>query len=229
MLLDHGQRGSNYFRNLKRAYAIQATALARCSRTFVTISADPTASTTVSSNIGFGSAGFDETYFKCIEQYSTMKLVTRAGRAQSIRFSTNVSGRTGEHGSVSTEHIASFQLDGSPVQILANRPLTFEEGDEVIVAGFMKRGVLSGIACLNRTRQVLESQSWLGEMIFGAVSFAIGAASALECAFQTFTGNAPKGATWVISALTCVALAGLVIWSWSNRRREAERMVTRAI
>lgn len=153
-----------------------------------------------------------------------MKLEKRAGYARKVRFATEVSGSGGEHGSVSTSHIASFELDGLPVQVTAPRPVTLEEGDEVVIAGRLKNGVFAGLASFNRTRGVLESQSWLLGMIIGVILVAISAAILVV---STYTADDLDGVVGGLMGGSFVGMLGLVFWGASSRARQAERLVKR--
>jgi uncharacterized YccA/Bax inhibitor family protein len=164
-------------------------------------------------------------YVNCVSGGHFLKLETRNGRARRIRFTTEVSGSGGEHGTVSTSHIASFELEGCPVQVTANRPLTVEDGDEVVVSGRAKDGVFVGIACFNRSRGVLDSQSWLPGMIIGMVLVGIGGLVAFVGAS---TADDLAGIAFGLMGGIFVGAIGLAIWGKSSRVRQAQELLKAA-
>lgn len=94
----------------------------------------------------------------------------RQGQAQKVRFCTHTTGTE----SVSTHHIAVFELDGVAVQMTAGRPLVLEDGDQVVVAGKNKGGVLMGYACNNLSRKIVDRSGWTASLIVGLVFSIVG-------------------------------------------------------
>lgn len=103
------------------------------------------------------------------------------GQAQKVRFLTHASG---DDGSVVTDHIATLELNGMAVQVTADRPPTIESGDDVVVAGEMRRGVFTGYACYNHTRETLDYRTWIGFMVAGLVFLAVGIAGTVVSAME---------------------------------------------
>ena len=109
------------------------------------------------------------------------------GHVQKVRFSTHT---TGNDDSVSTHHIAAFELDGIAVQVVAGRPVMMENGDEVIVAGKIRRGVLMGVACNNLSRKILDHRGWMVSLLVGVVFSLVGLVGAIGAALA----HSPFGA-----------------------------------
>ncbi len=115
----------------------------------------------------------------------------RRGQVQKVRFSTHT---TGHDDSVSTHHIASFELDGMAVQVVAGRPLMMENGDEVVVAGKIRRGVLMGVACNNLSRKILDHRGWMVSLLVGVVFILVGLVGTIGAALE----HSPIGAAFFL-------------------------------
>lgn len=89
---------------------------------------------------------------------------TVEGIAKGIRFTTEVVGTDNQ---TSTSHIAVFELDGKPIELKISESIIFSEGDKVLVAGKLKRGLFRGMAYFNITRGVKGRQSSLAYWIVG--------------------------------------------------------------
>jgi hypothetical protein len=113
------------------------------------------------------------------------------GHVQKVRFSTHT---TGNDDSVSTHHIAAFELDGIAVQVVAGRPVMMENGDEVIVAGKIRRGVLMGVACNNLSRKILDHRGWMVSLLVGVVFSLVGLVGAIGAALA----HSPFGAAFFL-------------------------------
>lgn len=105
----------------------------------------------------------------------------RRGQVQKVRFSTHT---TGYDDSVTTHHIAAFELDGIAVQVTAGRPLMMENGDKVIVAGKTRRGVLMGVACNNLSRKILDHRGWVVSLLVGVLFILVGLIGAITAAIE---------------------------------------------
>jgi hypothetical protein len=73
------------------------------------------------------------------------------GIVASLRHSTEVHG--GDHGTT-INHVAIFELSGRPVELKLPESIFISPGDEVVVAGEVKRGLFRGMAYRNRTKGV---------------------------------------------------------------------------
>jgi hypothetical protein len=80
-----------------------------------------------------------------------MEIQVIRGTVANIRHSTEVSGNDK---SVSTSHVAVFDLDGQAVEIKLRESIVLANGDQAIVAGDTKRGLFRGLAYRNVTRRV---------------------------------------------------------------------------
>jgi hypothetical protein len=144
---------------------------------------------------------------------------TRRGMARKVRFSTEVSGTSDKNGStVTTTHLAIFELDRVIVHASAMRPPTIEEGDEVVVAGRIHDGVFDAPALRNLTRCTVDHKAWVAGMVVGFVVLVVGLAWTLM--FLASRSDQP------------VALFGLIFvvgGAWAlhstNRIRAAEAAV----
>ncbi len=75
---------------------------------------------------------------------------TLRGKVSNIRHTTDV------HGSenvIATTHIAIFDLTGTPVRFEGDTAAAIDEGDEVAVAGYHRRGTFRALAFRNLTKK----------------------------------------------------------------------------
>lgn len=95
-------------------------------------------------------------------------LKTFSGTAREIRHSTDTQG---SEESVRTYQVAAFNLDNIPVHLKMDDSIFISEGDELVISGLYKRGILTGLAYKNRTRNNLVQKSPAGAYIFFGVLF----------------------------------------------------------
>jgi len=92
------------------------------------------------------------------------------GFASNIRFSTSVGGTKEQ---TSTSHVAVFEISAHPVELTLSESIFINNGDEVVVAGKLKRGLLRGMAYYNKTKGVKGKGPsgiyWLIGIVFCAV------------------------------------------------------------
>lgn len=93
------------------------------------------------------------------------------GEVAKLIFATETSG--GEHGT-STSHVATFQLSSSPVRLKMPDSMIIAEGDSIVVAGTMKRGVLNAVAYRNLTNGALGKGPVVLHFVMGAIFTIIG-------------------------------------------------------
>jgi hypothetical protein len=104
----------------------------------------------------------------------------RRGAASSVRLGSELAVHSSESGTnVSTQHYATFDLNGTPVQARASRPLTLADGDDVLLAGRMKDGVFVAGACRNLTRGTIDHESWWVGLLVGTAFVIVGVGIAL--------------------------------------------------
>lgn len=98
---------------------------------------------------------------------------TREGIVSNSRFSTEV---TGSDRSSSTSQIAIFDLDGKPVELKLPDSMVINNGDKVVAAGHLKRGLLKAYAYRNETKSVTGKNivypAYFGGIIFSLVGWA---------------------------------------------------------
>jgi hypothetical protein len=97
------------------------------------------------------------------------------GVATNIRHSTSVSGTQEQ---TSTSHVAVLEVSSRPVELTLSESIFINNGDEVIIAGQSKRGLLRGMAYYNKTKGVKGKRPagvyWLLGILFCAVFLPIG-------------------------------------------------------
>ncbi len=96
-----------------------------------------------------------------------MSLQVIRGAVANIRHSTEVSGNDK---SVSTSQVAVFDLDTQAVEIKLMESIVLSNGDQVIVAGDIRRGLFRGLAYRNQTRRV-DGKGPIGIYLFVGVVF----------------------------------------------------------
>ena len=144
---------------------------------------------------------------------------TRRGIAKNVRFSVNITGDSGKHGSsVSTTHMALFNLEGTVVHASASRPPTIEEGDEVVIAGTLHDGVFDAPAMRNLTQGTIDHLPWAMGLVLGAIFLLVGGGAAL----YFLASNSDQGVA--IVPLLFAVVGGYAVRT-SNRYRAAEACV----
>jgi hypothetical protein len=98
-------------------------------------------------------------------------LKTFQGTVSGIRHSVDTQGT--DNG-VQTYQVAAFMLDDIPVQLKMAKSIFIEDGDEVVVSGQYRRGMLSGQAYRNRTRRITGHSPVLPYVIFSILFIFIG-------------------------------------------------------
>lgn len=104
------------------------------------------------------------------------------GTVANLRNTVNVSG--GENSSVTTIHIAIFQIAGRQIKAKSNEPPMINENDQVIVVGITKKGIFNALAHKNLTTSVEGNEGWILRLRLGAFLPCIGVA-----ALSAFAGN----------------------------------------
>lgn len=90
------------------------------------------------------------------------------GTAEKVRNTTSVSGG-GNNGHISTTHISLFKLDGLQVSIRSNEPPVIDDGDAVVVAGDLDKGLLKAYAYKNLTTGVYGNEGLNIMLLFGII------------------------------------------------------------
>ncbi len=100
-----------------------------------------------------------------------MGLQLYRGKVKNIRHSVEVSG---SQNNISTSHVAVFELEGFMVELKLPDSIVINEGDEVKVAGKIKRGLFKGLAYQNVTKQVLGKGPAVLYMFLGVIFAIVG-------------------------------------------------------
>jgi hypothetical protein len=146
----------------------------------------------------------------------------RRGTASKVRFSTEVSGSSGQNGGgVSTTYLAIFELAGVVVHATASRPPTIEDGNEIIAAGKMRDGVFDAQALRNLTRGTVDHKAWLAGFLVSIIFLIVGIAWSLG--FLASRSDQPFAIIGAIVAF--IGVAGLRTYN-SVRAAEAAVRVT---
>lgn len=75
----------------------------------------------------------------------------------------------GDNSQVTTTHISIFQINEKPIKAESTEPLMINEGDEVLVAGSISKGIFNGLAYKNLTTHAEGNEGWLLMLFFGIV------------------------------------------------------------
>lgn len=92
------------------------------------------------------------------------------GVVSKVRFSTEVFG--GGESFIGSNQIATFQIEGKPVELKLPSGIIIEDGDEVVVAGSEKNGVLKAHAYKNIANGAT-GKNYIGINISFGILFAI--------------------------------------------------------
>jgi hypothetical protein len=96
---------------------------------------------------------------------------TRQGSVSKLRASIEVSGTDK---STSTTHVAYFQLGPQAVVLRAKDPPAINDGDQVKVAGMLKKGLFEALAYRNESTGVSGDSNTLAAIIVGGIFCVIG-------------------------------------------------------
>ncbi|APR67660.1 hypothetical protein CN03_12410 [Thalassolituus oleivorans] len=130
---------------------------------------------------------------------------TLRGVAQKVRFSTVVSG--GEN-HTSTSHLAVFEVNRTPVELSMPESIFLENGDEIFLAGKIKKGVFKAIAYKNLTNNVSGKGQVILPMLLGIIFTIVG------------LGTIPFGIGLIFAPV------GIYSIRYSRQMSEAYRLVT---
>jgi len=96
------------------------------------------------------------------------------GIVEKIRFSTEVSG--GEN-NTSTSHVAVFEINKKPIELKLPDSIIIENGDEVLLAGEIKKGLFKALAYKNLTNNVSGKGPVFLYMLLGVIFNIVGLAT----------------------------------------------------
>jgi hypothetical protein len=130
---------------------------------------------------------------------------TLRGAVNKVRFSTEVSG--GENG-ISTSHIAVFEINQIPVELKLPDSIILEEGDEILVAGNVKKGLFRALAYKNLNNNVSGKGQIILYMFLGIIFTLVG------------LGTIPFGIGLIFTP------AGMYMVWYSRQLSEAYNLVT---
>lgn len=89
---------------------------------------------------------------------------TLRGRVANVRHTTDVHGNENV---IATTHIAIFDLGGTPVRFEGDTAAAIDDGDEVAVAGYRRRGTFRALAFRNLTKKTEGSRLAVTYFIIG--------------------------------------------------------------
>lgn len=95
----------------------------------------------------------------------------RRGIARNVRYSIEVSGWKND---TSTNHVVVFELESKPVEVKLPDSIIIGEGDDVMIAGKRKRGLLKGFAYKNISKDAYGKGPVILYMILGIIFTIIG-------------------------------------------------------
>lgn len=96
------------------------------------------------------------------------------GIVTKLSLATHVSGT---NDSTSTDHVATFLLDTTPVRLTLPQAALISEGDTVVVAGNKKRGVLEALAYRNFNTGAMGKGAVMNHYILGSIFALVGLAT----------------------------------------------------
>lgn len=120
------------------------------------------------------------------------------GRASRVTSTIDVGGGQ-DYVPVHTTHIALFQLGARAVKVSSSDPVVINDGDEVLVAGFARRGAFDALAYRNLSTSSEGDQGWLAVLILGSMLGVLG----LGLFAQSFRG----GNWWVLAVIGAILTA----------------------
>lgn len=89
---------------------------------------------------------------------------TLRGKVSNVRHTTDVHG---QEGIIATTHVALFDLDGTAVRFEGDTAANIDDGDEVKVAGYYRRGIFRALAFRNLTKKTEGSRLAVTYFIIG--------------------------------------------------------------
>ena len=99
---------------------------------------------------------------------------TLQGRAENVRHTVHMSGHgLNRHRSVHSTHICLLTVQGRAVVIRTHQPIAINEGDQLILAGHIKRGSLQALAHHNLSNGAHSHDGIWSHLIAGPVLVAI--------------------------------------------------------
>lgn len=94
---------------------------------------------------------------------------TLRGTAEKVRNTVSVSGGGDRNSTVTTTHIALFQINNRQIKVSSTEPVLIEEGDEVVIAGSVRRGLFEALAYRNVTTGITGNQAYVVNLILGII------------------------------------------------------------
>jgi hypothetical protein len=103
---------------------------------------------------------------------------TKQGVVSKLRASIEVGGNDK---STSTTHVVNFQLGPQAVMFRGSNPPAINDGDEVTVAGTIRKGLFEALAYRNSSTGVTGDSNSIAAVIVGAIFLLVGAGGVLAC------------------------------------------------
>lgn len=93
------------------------------------------------------------------------------GIVSKVRFSTEVSGN---ENTISTKHVAIFEINETPIELKLPGSIILENGDEVLLAGKVKKGLFKALAYKNMTNSVSGKGQVILHLLLGIMFTIVG-------------------------------------------------------
>lgn len=150
---------------------------------------------------------------------------TLQGKAENVRHTVHMIGNAlNHHRSVHSTHICLLTVQGRAVVIRAHQPIAINEGDQLILAGHIKRGSLQALAHHNMSSGANSHDGIWSHLIAGPVLVAVAVYLALSLN-GSHINNFPIH--WLISG--AFMAAGICAVIKGMRIKQAALLVKQAI
>lgn len=152
------------------------------------------------------------------------------GRVSHLRHTTGVHTSTsmvaGSDGTtVSVTYIAIFELDGQAVKYTAAEPPILKEGDTVVVAGLVKRGLFEAVAYRNLTTHVAGSAEYRHFLAGGVGLLLLPFVAAGALLFILTPRERSYAMQWLMLAGVVIMATGvLLLREWSKVHRAVKSL-----
>ena len=125
-----------------------------------------------------------------------------------------------------TVHISRFQIDGRQVNFESTRRQRINEGDQMIVAGIARGGILDALAYKNLTTGFAGSQGWFVWFFIGVVFGGVGIATITLIDFRVATvgqifGIGIFGGGFCVFSALLLYVGARTLWALNKLRKEA--------
>ena len=131
------------------------------------------------------------------------------GTAQKVHHSTSVSGSEEER---RTNHNATLEINGKPVNLDLLKSIVIDDGDEIVVLGQTKKAVMISNHYKNLTKDFSSKKPSATALIIFGIIFSLAGFALLVFGFNTLGADAPNIGIMVIFGMGLIfAASGLLI------------------